>query len=171
MTVFAAIIIPAIVLGTLLCGFWKRVDCFGVFVRGAADGAKTILRIVPSLIGLFVAIGVFRASGAMDYVVGLLAPVGRFFGMEDTLLPLVLMRPVSGSASLALLEDTLRQCGADSEIGRAAAILMGSSETIFYTMAVYLGGSGIKKAPNVLAAALISNFAAALVACQLVKFL
>ena len=167
MTVFAAIIIPGIVLATLICGLVKQVNCFGVFVRGAAGGAKTIVEIIPSLIGLFVAIGVFRAAGAMDYVVGLLAPLGRIFGMDEAVIPLALMRPVSGSASLAL---TLRQWGADSEVGRAAAVMMGSSETVFYTMAIYLGGTGLKKAPNVLAAALISNFAAALVACQLARF-
>lgn len=170
MNVFTAIIIPGIVLATLICGLVKQVNCFGVFVRGAAGGAKTIIEIIPSLIGLFVAIGVFRASGAMDYVVGLLAPLGRIFGLDEAVIPLALMRPVSGSASLALMEDTLRQWGADSEVGRAAAVMMGSSETVFYTMAIYLGGTGLKKAPNVLAAALISNFAAALVACQLARF-
>ncbi len=130
-------------------------------------GARTILDIIPSLIGLFVAIGVFRASGAMELIVNLLTPLGKLLGIDRELLPLALLRPVSGSASLALVQDVIKEQGVDTYLGRAAAVMMGSTETVFYTMAVYMGGNGIKKASGVLPAALAANLVSAVIACVL----
>ena len=103
----------------------------------------------------------------MELVVNLLTPVGKMLGIDGELLPLVLMRPVSGSASLALVQDIIKEQGVDTYLGRAAAVMMGSTETIFYTMAVYMGSSGIKKATGVLPAALAANLVSAIVACLL----
>ena len=167
MKLFSLLILPFLVLGILLFAWAKKVNMFSAFTLGAGAGAKTILDIVPSLIGLFVAIGVFKASGAMELVVGLLTPVGKLLGIDGELLPLVLMRPVSGSASLALVRGGRGGPGGDSYLGRAAAVMMGSTETIFYTMAVYMGSNGIKKATGVLPAALAANFVSAIVACWL----
>lgn len=167
MKLFSLLILPFLVLGILLLAWTKKVNMFSAFTLGAGEGAKTILDIIPSLIGLFVAIGVFKASGAMELVVNLLTPVGKMLGIDGELLPLVLMRPVSGSASLALVQDIIKEQGVDTYLGRAAAVMMGSTETIFYTMAVYMGSSGIKKATGVLPAALAANLVSAIVACLL----
>ncbi len=167
MKLFSLLILPFLVLGILLLAWTGKVNMFRAFTLGAGEGAKTILDIIPSLIGLFVAIGVFKASGAMELVVDLLSPLGKLLGIDGELFPLVLMRPVSGSASLALVQDIIKEQGPDSYLGRAAAVMMGSTETIFYTMAVYMGGSGIKKATGVLPAALAANLVSAVVACML----
>ncbi len=164
MLAFLSYIIPGIVLVILLVGFLRGVNCFESFVVGAKEGAMTIVRLLPSLIGLIVAIGVFRASGAMEVLIKLVGPVTHFLGLEDTVLPLLVMRPVSGSASLAILNDILQSCGADSIAGFTASVMMGSTETILYTMAVYMGGAGLTKAPHVLASALLANLFSAVAA-------
>ena len=166
----SSFVIPVLLAGVALWGAGRRVDVYGALTRGAEDGLTVLLKVLPALVGLLTAVAMFRASGALEFLTDLCAPVLEALGVPPEATPLMLVRPVSGSASLALMEDTLRQWGVDSEVGRAAAVMMGSSETVFYTMAIYLGGTGLKKAPNVLAAALISNFAAALVACQLARF-
>lgn len=152
-----AYLIPGIVLLVLLLGFFRGVACFESFVEGAREGVLTMVRLLPSLIGLIVAIGVFRASGAMDVLLRLVGPVTHFLGLEDAVMPLLVMRPISGSASLAILRDILNSAGADSPAGFTASVMMGSTETILYTMAVYMGGSGLNKAPHVLSSALLAN--------------
>ncbi len=164
-------IIPGLVLIVVVIGFLKGVPCFDSFVKGAKEGAMTIVKLTPSLIGLIVAISVFRASGAMDIPANLLAPVLRLIGLEKEVLPLVIVRPISGSASLALLRDILQQCGPDSLAGYTACVMMGSTETVIYTLAVYMGDSGIKKAPGVLAAALFANLFPAAAAGMICSFL
>ena len=156
-----------IILVVLLYARVKGSDCFGDFTIGAKEGIKAIVGILPSLIGLFAAITVFRASGAMDALTGLLSPVGKMLGIPEPLIPLVLLRPVSGSGALAMVQDIVSCFGPDSNVGRAAAVMMGSTETVFYTLAVYLGGTGIKKIPGVLTAALFANFTSSLLACWL----
>lgn len=130
-------ILPVFILLILIAGFIKGVPCFDSFVKGAQNGAMTIVRLVPALIGLIVAIGVFRASGALEMIVEFCRPFMEKIGADSDILPLVLIRPVSGSASLATLRDIIAECGADSHAARAACVMMGSTETIFYTMAVY----------------------------------
>jgi len=156
-------IIPLLVLIILLWGFLKNVDCFSSFLTGAKEGMQTVVDILPSLMGLMVAIGVFRASGALDIFVGLLKPITDIFNLDPQIIPLALLRPISGSASLAILSDVLKTSGADSLAGRTASVIMGSSETILYTMTIYLGASGIKKAPKVLLAALLAHFIAVII--------
>lgn len=167
MNILSVLLLPFLVLIILLSAWVKRTDCFGDFTTGAKEGLHTIVGILPSLVGLFAAITVFRASGAMDAVTGLLSPIGEFFGIEAPLIPLMLMRPVSGSASLAMVQDLVAQFGADSTVGRTAAVMMGSTETILYTLAVYMGGNGVKKVPGVLTAALAANCVSSLLACWL----
>ena len=103
----------------------------------------------------------------MELIVNLLTPLGKLLGIDRELLPLALLRPVSGSASLALVQDVIKEQGVDTYLGRAAAVMMGSTETVFYTMAVYMGGNGIKKASGVLPAALAANLVSAVIACVL----
>lgn len=164
-------ILHVFILLILIAGFIKGVPCFDSFVKGAQNGAMTIVRLAPALIGLIVAIGVFRASGALEMIVEFCRPFMEKIGADSDILPLVLIRPVSGSASLATLRDIIAECGADSHAARAACVMMGSTETIFYTMAVYTERTKIRRLPGVLPAALASNLISAVAAGIVCSFL
>ena len=164
-------ILPVFILLILIAGFIKGVPCFDSFVKGAQNGAMTIVRLAPALIGLIVAIGVFRASGALEMIVEFCRPFMEKIGADSDILPFVLIRPVSGSASLATLRDIIAECGADSHAARAACVMMGSTETIFYTMAVYTERTKIRRLPGVLPAALASNLISAVAAGIVCSFL
>ena len=162
-------IIPGLIFVILIVALIQRVRCFDVFVEGAKEGAGTIVRLIPSLVGLIVAIGVFRASGAFDWLGNILQKPLSYIGMPEELLPLAVVRPVSGSGALAVLQDILTQHGGDSYIGRAACVMMGSSETILYTMAVYVQGTPVRRMPKVLPAALASSVSACMLALILCR--
>lgn len=136
---------------------YREIKVWDAFVEGAKEGIETIVRIIPSLVGLLVAIGVFRASGAFDLIIYAVGPVTSLLGIPPEVLPLALLRPVSGSASLALVSDIMKTYGPDSLIGRVASTMMGSTETIFYTLAVYYGSVGIKNIRYTLGAALLAD--------------
>ena len=142
----------------LLYGMVRRVDCFSSFREGAKEGIETCIQIIPPMVGLMVAISVFRASGVMDMLISVFLPVTRHIGIPESVLPLALLRPVSGSASLALLEDIFQTEGPDSLAGRMASVMMGSTETIFYTIAIYLSAIGVKKTSYIVPVALICSF-------------
>ena len=152
-------ILPVFILVILVIGFVKGVPCFDSFVKGAQNGAMTIVRLVPALVGLIVSIGVFRASGALDLIVEFCRPFMEKIGANSDILPLVLIRPVSGSASLATLRDIIVKCGVDSHVARAACVMMGSTETIFYTMSVYYMTAKVTKTRYTLTGALLATFA------------
>lgn len=164
-------IIPFFVVIILIIGTVKKVPCFESFVNGASEGVKTIIKLLPSLIGLIVAIGVFRESGILEAFIELLKPFLDKIGLSADLFPLVMIRPISGSASLATLRDIMESCGVNSTQARAACVMMGSTETILYTMAVYTGKTNIKKLPGVLPAALTANFVSALAAEIICQFI
>jgi spore maturation protein B len=149
--------VPVIFLIILGVGLFKDIKVYDVFVEGAKDGITTIVRILPPLIGLMTAVGVFRASGALDFVIAAVTPLASFLGIPAEAMPLALLRPVSGSASLALVADLLKIYGPDSYVGRVVSTMMGSTETIFYTLAVYYGSVGIKNIRYTLVAALIAD--------------
>jgi spore maturation protein B len=158
LNVLSAYAIPAIFLFILSTGMYRDVKVYDAFIEGAKDGITTVIKIIPSLVGLMVAIGVFRASGALDLLIYAVAPLAKVFGIPKEALPLALLRPVSGSASLALVSDIIKNNGPDSFIGRLVSTMMGSTETIFYTLAVYFGSVGIKNIRYTLVAALIADF-------------
>lgn len=147
----------------MVAGAIKNVKVYDVFVENAKEGISTIIRIMPSLIGLMVAIGVFRASGALDLLIYGTKPLVFILGIPSEVLPLAFLRPISGSASLALVSDIMKNFGADSYIGRVVSTMMGSTETIFYTLTVYYGSVGIKNIRHTLAAALIAESVSVLV--------
>lgn len=157
-------ILPVFILLIIIAGFVRGVPCFDSFVKGAQSGAMTIIRLTPTLIGLIVSIGVFRASGALDVIIDLFRPLMEKFASDADVLPLIMIRPVSGSASLATLRDIIVKCGADSHAARSACVMMGSTETIFYTMTVYTGNTKIRRVPGVLPAALAANILSAVAA-------
>lgn len=142
----------------------KRVDLFAALTRGAAGGLTVLLRIFPSLVALLTAIAMFRASGAMDLLTDLFAPLLERLGIPAETVPLMLVRPLSGSGALAVVSDLIQTHGPDSLIGRTAAIMMGSTETTFYTTAVYFGAAGIHDSRHTIPAALVADFTGFLVA-------
>ncbi len=149
--------IPVIFLLILVFGLYKDVKVYDIFIEGAKEGITTVIRIIPTLVGLMVAVGVFKASGALELLVQAFMPVASLLGIPPETMPLALMRPVSGSASLALVAELIRTYGPDTFIGRTASTMMGSTETIFYTLAVYFGSVGIKNIRFTLAAALFAD--------------
>ncbi len=164
-------IIPLIITSILVSGYIKRVPVYDCFVEGAKEGLKSSVTIIPPLIAIFVAIGLFKKSGAMELVITLLSPIRSLMGVPTELMPLFIIKPISGSASLAVLKDIIINYGADSFIGRVASTMMGSSETIVYTMAVYFGAIGVKNSRHTLPAALISHLAgtiASVVVCSII---
>ena len=164
-------VIAIIFISILLFGLIKRVDCFNTFREGAKNGIETCIQIIPSMVGLMVAIAVFRKSGAMEYIVSLLAPVTSAMGIPESVLPMAILKPVSGSASLALLNDVFQTDGADSLAGRIASVMMGSTETVFYTVTIYLSAVGIKKTSYIIPVALLCSFLGFILSCIVCNFL
>jgi spore maturation protein B len=163
--------IPVFIFLVLGYGFYKKVNVYESFVEGAKEGLGTVVRILPYLVAMFVAIGIFRSSGAMEFVTGIIAPVTKLLGIPSEILPLALMRPMSGIASAGMLAELFKTHSADSFVGRVASTMMGSTETIFYTLSVYFGAVGIKKMRHTMWAALLADIAgliASVVVCSLI---
>ena len=138
-------ILPLMIAGVILYALVRRVDVYDAFVEGAAEGLPVLLQILPFLAAMLIAIGALRDSGLIDRLTALLAPACRAAGMEAELLPFLLLRPFSGSAAMAEISALFERFGPDSDLGMRASVLMGSSETIFYEVALYFGAVGVKK--------------------------
>ena len=164
-------VIPVIVVGFPLYGLFKRVAVYEKFVEGAQDGFKVAVRIIPYLVAILFAIGMFRASGAMDFLTGALNPVLGRIGFPAEVLPMAIIRPLTGSGSAALVADMIRQFGEDSIFVKMAAVMFGSTETTFYVIAVYFGAINIRKTRHALAAGLTADFAAMIIAVWTVRLL
>lgn len=162
--------IAAIFLIILSLGLYKEVKVYDVFVEGAKEGITTIVRIIPPLVGLLVAIGVFRASGALDLLIYAANPIVSLIGIPPEALPLALLRPISGSASIGLVSDIIRVNGPDSFVGRVVSTMMGSTETIFYTLAIYFGSVGIKNIRYTLVVALLADATSVVVSVIVCSF-
>lgn len=152
------LIIPIIFVIVIVYALLKRVSIFDTFIEGVKDGLTTVLDVFPTLVGLMVAVGMLRASGALDILSYIIAPFTDWAGFPTEVVPLTLMRIVSASAARTLLLDLFQNYGPDSFTGRLASIIMSSTETIFYTMSVYFMSVGITKTRYTLAGALIANF-------------
>ena len=162
--------IPVIVIAILVIGAWKNVPVFDAFLEGAKEGLATTIRILPVLVGIMLGINVFKASGALDIVVTLLKPVVNLLGIPEEIVPMAILRPISGSASLGLLSQQLKEYGPDSLVGKILSVMMGSTETIFYTVAVYFGAVGVKKTRGTVWIALIAGMAgmiSSVIVCKL----
>jgi spore maturation protein B len=151
-------IIPVILLLTALAALQKKENAYDIMLQGTAEGLQLIKTILPSLILLLTAVSMLRASGAIEIVGGILAPLFRIFGIPPETALLVLVRPISGSAALAVGAELMTQYGVDSCIGRTAAVMLGSTETTFYTISVYFGAAGIRRTRYTLPAALFADF-------------
>lgn len=153
----SSLVIPVLLSGVAVWGMGKRVDVYGALTHGAEAGLTVLIRIVPALVGLLTAVGMFRASGAMEWLSGLCAPLLTAVGIPPEVMPLMLIRPVSGSGALAVASDVMSACGVDSYAGRVAAVMLGSTETTFYTIAVYFGSAGIHRTRHTIPAALAAD--------------
>ena len=156
--------IPVLLVGIPLLGIIRGVKVFDVFVDGAKEGFDVAIRIIPFLVGLLVAIGMFRASGAMTMLTDAIRPALDMVRFPAELFPLAVLRTLTGSGSLAFTTDLIKQFGPDSMIGRTAATMYGSSETTFYVLAVYFGAVGVKRTRHAVLAGLIGDVAAAIAA-------
>ena len=168
---FSKYSIPFLLVGIPFYGLvFKKIKVYESFVEGAKDGFTIAVRIIPYLVAILVAIGMFRASGALDLILNFLSPILTMIGFPPENLPLALMRPLSGSGSLGLLTDLINQHGANSLIAKIGATMFGSTETTFYVLAVYFGSVGIRKTRHALAAGLIADavgIISAVFICQL----
>ncbi len=150
--------IPFILLVIPAFAFIKKVKVYESFTDGAKEGFETAVKIIPFLVGMLVAIGIFRASGAMDVLTNALSPITNLIGMPAEVLPLGFLRPLSGGGAQGVMSDLITNHGPDSLIGRTASIMQGSTETTFYVLAVYFGSVAIKKTRHALPAGLIADF-------------
>ena len=156
--------IPVLLVGIPTVGLIRKVKVYDVFIEGAKDGFNVAVRIIPFLVGILVAIGMFRASGAMDLLTDALRPAMSAINFPPEIFPLAVLRPLSGSGSLALTTDIIKRYGPDSLIARTAATMYGSSETLFYVLAVYFGAVGVKRTRHAIPSAIVGDVVAALVA-------
>ncbi|HXG59418.1 MAG TPA: spore maturation protein [Thermoanaerobaculia bacterium] len=154
--------IPFLLVVIPLIGVIRKVKVYDVFIDGAKEGFEVAVRIIPFLVGILVAIGMFRGSGAMDLLTEALRPLLSAVAFPPELFPLAVMRTLSGSGSLGLATDLIRHFGPDSLIGRTAAAMYGSSETTFYVLAVYFGAVAVKRTRHAVPAALIADLVAAI---------
>ena len=163
--------VPLLLLGISLLALYRGENGYDVMLKGASEGLELIKTILPSLILLLTAVHMLRSSGAVDILSGLAEPVFRLFGIPPETAMLVLIRPISGSAALAVGADLMAQYGVDSQIGRTVAIMLGSTETTFYTVSVYFGAAGIQKTRYSVPAALIGDLTGFIVAAFTAKML
>lgn len=163
--------IPLFIVMFLGWGIIKKVKVYEVFVEGAKDGFNTSVRIIPYLVAMLFAIGIFRASGAMDVLASLFAPATNLIGMPSETLALAFMRPLSGSGSLGIMTELMKVHGPDSFIGVLAATMYGSTETTFYVLAVYFGSVQIKNTRHALPAGLIADLFGMLAAVLICRIL
>jgi len=162
--------IPVLLAGIPLLALARRVKVYPAFVEGAKEGFETAVRIIPPLVAILVALGMLRASGAMDAATSALAPLTGAVGIPASVVPMLLVRPLSGGGALGVVGDVLRAEGPDSYAGRLVSVMAGSTETTFYVLAVYMGAVGVTRYRHALPAALLADvagFAAAVAAVRL----
>ena len=171
MSLLFTMIVPLTICGVALYGAARRVDVYGALAQGAGSGLETLVRIVPALVGLMTAVYMLRASGALELAAGALAPLMERVGLSPELLTLMLVRPISGSAALGVGAELISAYGPDSRLGRTAAVMLGSTETTFYTVAVYFGAVGITRTRYAVPAALCADLTGFLASAWAVRLL
>ena len=166
-----AILIPGLIALVSLFALAKRCDVYAALLAGAENGLHILLRIVPALVVLLTLVQMLRAAGVLTLLGQLLAPLCELVGIPPEVAPLMLIRPISGSAALAVGADLMATYGVDSTIGRTAAVMLGSTETTFYTISVYFGAAGVRRTRHAIPAALIADFTGFVVSSLMVQLL
>ncbi len=170
-TYISTIAMPAIIFIIVLFGLLEKNKVFDIFLEGAKEGIKIVYNIFPTLIGLFVAIGALRNSGLIDLIINLIAPLIEKIHIPIEIMPLAILRPISGSASMAIATDIMNIYGVDSKIGKIASVIMGSTETTLYTIAIYTSCVKIKNTRGILIAALIGDFVGIMVSVFICNYI
>jgi len=171
LSLFSTLAIPFIIVNFLVFGILKKINLYDNFIEGAKEGFNIAIKIIPFLVAMLMAIGIFRASGAMDILMIMLRPITNLIGFPAEALPMALMRPLSGSGSLGIMTENLSVFGPDSFLGVLISTIYGSTETTFYVLAVYFGSVNIKNSRFALAAGLLADTAGILAALFIVKLL
>lgn len=169
MQIISKFAIPFMIVGIISYGMLKNIKVYDSFTEGAKDGFTTAIRIIPFFVAMLVAIGVFRASGAMDILIKGLLPITKLLKIPEEVFPMVLMRPLSGSGAQGIVSELATTHGPESMVARIAAVMMGSSETTIYILAVYFGSISIKKQRHALTTGLIADLAGLLAAVYITK--
>ena len=164
-------LVPLLLLGICLASLRRKENAYETLLQGGTEGLKILVTILPALVLLLTAVSMLRASGAIELLSHFLGPVFRFFGIPPETAMLVLIRPISGSAALAVGAQLMAQYGPDSLIGRTAAVMLGSTETTFYTISVYFSAAGIQKTRYAIPAALVADFVGFFMASLTVRLL
>lgn len=154
----SSVAIPTVILIILLYGVAEKNKVYDTFLEGAKDGIEIVFKLFPTLVGIFLAVGALRQSGIIDLIIKLISPITNLLKIPSQILPLAMLRPISGSASMAVAVDIMQKYGVDTTIGLITSTIMGSTETTLYTIAVYTSCVGVKKTRFVLFAALIADF-------------
>ena len=160
---------PLLIAVIVIIGIVKRINVFEAFIEGAKQGMGTVISILPTLCALFFLIGIFMSSGASDVVGFVLRPIAALIGLPDAVIPLMILRPLSGSGAMAFFKTVIENFGVDSLVGRVSAVMLGSSETTMYTVSVYYGAAGVKKTRHTIPCALIGDITAFIAAGALVR--
>jgi len=167
LALFSTALVPLFVLGLALMALIRKKDGYAAFTEGAKDGFQIFLKTLPAVVGMMLAVRIFKAAGGFELLDRLFYPLLRLFGIPSALVPMLLLRPFSGSGGLALLAGIITSFGPDSYEARVAAVYFGSSETLFYVLALYFGSVGIKKSGYVVPVALAADFFGLVVCCLL----
>jgi len=170
-SILSVIAIPALILFIVIYGAIKKVKVYEAFVEGAKEGFNVGVRIIPYLVAMLVAIGIFRASGAMELLASAIAPATRLIGMPAEALPMAIIRPLSGSGALGVMSEIIKSNGPDSLVAKMVSVMMGSSETTFYVLAIYFGSIGISKTRQAVPAGIIADVVAVLMSVWLVNLI
>lgn len=154
----STIAVPVVIIIIVIYGIADKKKVYDIFVEGATEGMSIVIKIFPTLLGIFLAVGVLRSSGLLEIITRAVSVFTNKVGFPSEVMPLAMLRPISGSASLAVATDIMKTYGVDSKIGLITSTIMDSTETTFYTIAIYTGSIGVKKIRFVLVAALIADF-------------
>jgi spore maturation protein B len=163
--------IPLLVMLIVVHGIVRKVKIYEVFIEGAKEGFQVAVRIIPYLVAMLVAIGIFRAGGAMEFFAAAVSPFTKLIGMPAELLPMAVIRPLSGSGALGVMSELVSSHGPDSLIGRMASVMMGSSETTFYVIAVYFGAVGVTKARQAVVGGIVADLTALVASVWVVRLI
>lgn len=171
MTDFVVFILPLIIVGIVLMGWLRRIPIYESFVEGGKEGFSIAVRIIPYLVAILFAIGMFRASGAMDFIIEGVKPLLSLLGFPAEVLPMAIIRPLTGSGSVGVLADMIQTYGEDSLFVKMAATMFGSTETTFYVIAVYFGAVGIKRVRYAIHAGLLADLVSVIASVAIVYWL
>lgn len=162
---------PMVILIIIGYSFFEKNKVYDIFLEGAKEGISVVYNIFPTLVGLFVAVGALRSSGILDLIINIISPITELFNIPREIMPLAILRPISGSASMAVATDIMTNWGVDTKIGQIASTIMGSTETTLYTIAIYTSCISVKKTRGILIAALAGDIIGMIVSIIICNFL